>query len=165
MENLKIGNIIREEIQKFLEDYKFDNSQKTFMPTDLMAKNCQDALNAIQSNDLTTSGSNEGSGKSKAKSIINKEPINHSSLKRMKAFFDNNQKEYQSEKSKGLGLNNSGIIQSWNLWGGDAARDFSNSKIGYTQRDNQSRKDLKTSITAAKTSTLMDPHNTRIKRK
>ena len=39
---------------------------------------------------------------------------------------------------------------------------MSNREVDYTQRDNQKRKDIKTFIAPVKTSTLMDPHNTRI---
>lgn len=164
MEKSRIHKIIQEEISLFFEDFKFDNSQKTFQPNPAMIGNCQRAIKAIQQNDLTASGGNEGSGKDKAKAIINKEPISHSVLKRMKAFFDNNQSDYQAELAKGNTLMNSGLIQSWNLWGGDAAKEMANREIDYAQKDNQKRKDIKTFISPTKTSTLMDPHNTRIRK-
>lgn len=160
----EINRIILEEIKLFFEDFKFDNDQKRFFPSDSMINNCKRALKAISQNDLTTHGGNEGSGKEKANSIINKEPMTHAMLKRMNSFFDNNYEKYQSELGKGKTLMNSGIIQTWNLWGGDAGKQMSNSSINYTQRDNQKRKKLKTFISPTKTTTLMDPHNTRIRR-
>lgn len=164
MEKSKVLSIIKEEIGLFMEDFNFDNTQKIFKPNDSMIVNCKRALKAINANDLTLSGGNEGSGKEKAKSIINKEDITHSMLKRMKAFFDKNGPKYQSELGSGKTLMSSGLVQNWNLWGGDAGQEMANREIEYTQRDNQKRKDLKTSISPTKTSTLMDPHNTRIRK-
>ena len=164
MERSRIHKIIQEEISLFFEDFKFDNSQKTFQPNPAMIGNCQRALKAIESNDLTSDGGNEGSGKEKAKSIISKEPITHAMLKRMKAFFDNNSSQYQAALAKGNTLMDSGIVQTWNLWGGDAGKEMANRKIDHTQKDNQKRKDIKTFISPTKTSTLMDPYNTRIRK-
>ena len=162
MEKSKVNKIIQEEISLFLEDFKFDNSQKVFNPNPAMIGNCQRALKAIGSNDLTGEGGNEGSGKEKAKSIINKEPMTHAMIKRMKAFFDKNASQYQTDLAVGKTLMDSGVIQSWNLWGGDAGKEMSAREVNYTQKDNQKRKDIKTAIAPIKTSTLMDPHNTRI---
>ena len=138
MERSKILKIIKEEINIFFEDFKFNNDQKTFFPNDDMVRNCRRALKAISSNDLTADGGNEGSGKERAHSIINKEPMTHGILKRMKAFFDNNSSKYQAELGKGNTLMNSGIIQTWNLWGGDAGKQMANYNIEYTQKDSAS---------------------------
>ena len=160
----KINDIIREEVKLFLEDFQFNNDDKSFTPNDSMVANCKKAIDAVSTNDLTQSGGNEGSGKQKAQSIINKEPISHSVLKRMKAFFDNNYNAYQAELGKGANINNSGIIQSWNLWGGDAGKDFSNQNIDRVNSRNLKRKEIRRDISPTKTSTLMDPFNTRIKK-
>jgi len=162
MEKSEIHKIINEEIQLFLEDFKFNNSQKTFNPTPSMISNCKRGIEAVKQKDLTVDGENEGSGKEKAMSIIANEPMTHAMLKRMKAFFDNNSSDYQAQLGAGKTIKDSGIIQTWNLWGGDAGKEMSNREVDYTQRDNQKRKDIKTFIAPVKTSTLMDPHNTRI---
>ena len=79
----KIREIIRKEIQSLFEDfqYRYDGN---FYPNQSMIKNCLDALNAVEKNDLikTISNNNEGSGKIKAKKIVEKQPITHSQLKR-----------------------------------------------------------------------------------
>ena len=123
----------------------------------------QKGLDAIKNNDLTDGG-NEGSGKEKAMAIINKEPLTHQMIKRMKAFFDNNYSDYQTDLGSGKDLSNSGVIQSWNLWGGDAGREMSNRNIDHVQKDNQKRKDIQTFMSPSKTSTLMDPNNTRTRK-
>jgi hypothetical protein len=105
-----------------------------------MKDNARKALEAIEKNDLTENGGNEGSGKSKAKSIVNGEEITHSVLKRMKAYFDNNTQKYQAEKSMGKTIDNSGVIQSWNLWGGDDAKNFSNHNLDSQNTNNLNRK-------------------------
>ncbi len=163
MEKSKISNIIKEEIEFFLEDFKFNNDQKVFDANPAMVSCAQKGLDAIKIKDLTNGG-NEGSGREKAISIIKKDPLTHNMLKRMKAFFDNNYSNYQTELGAGKDLTNSGVIQSWNLWGGDAGREMSSRNIDHVQRDNQSRKDIKTFMSPSKTSTIMNPNNTRIRK-
>lgn len=155
--------IIQEEIEKFFEDFNFDNSNKSFPPSDEMINNCKQALKIVKKQGLP-SGGNEGSGKEKAVSIVNKEPINHSMLKRMKAFFDNNEDQYRKEVNSGKTIKNSPIIQKWNLWGGDAGKELADKNIARTKDRNLKRKDLRRQLNIHKTSTLMDPTNTRIKR-
>ena len=164
MDTSKVKKIISEVIDDLCEDFNFDNSQKVYKPLPGMVMNCKKALQAVQNNDLTSHGGNEGTGKSKANSIISMEPISHSVLKRMKAYFDNNGPAYNQEIAAGKNLSNSGVIQSWNLWGGNDARDFSNRTIGNLNQRNLNRKGLRRDSGMVKTSTLMDPHNTRVKK-
>ena len=167
MDSLK--KIIKETLEEigfyksiFSEDFRYIYDGK-FYPTEAMILNCKQALDAIQKNDLTkeTSNENEGSGKTKAKKIINKEPLSHSQLKRMKAFFENNQSEYSKEKAKGKDINSSGIIQSWNLWGGDEGKNWCNSQISKRNSSNNTSKTVR-GASGIRTKTLMNPNNTRI---
>ena len=158
-----IRKIIQEELSKiFSEDfrYRYDGN---FEPNEKMVKNVEEALAAIAKNDLTKEGydENEGSGKSKAESIKNKESFNHSQLKRMKAFFDKNESAYKSAKNQGKSLNDSGIIQRWNLWGGDAGKSWCEEKINQRHSSNDTSKTVR-GASGIRTKTLMDPHNTRI---
>jgi hypothetical protein len=158
----EIREIIRKEIENLFEDfrYRYDGN---FYPNESMISNCQQALEVVQRNDLTkqTTNNNEGSGKSKAKSIVNKEPLTHSQLKRMKAFFDNNQSEFSQEKAKGETIETSGLIQSWNLWGGDAGKSWCNSKISQRNSSNDTSKTVR-GASGIRSKNLMNPLNTRI---
>ena len=158
----EIRKIIREELKSLFEDfqYRYDGN---FYPNDSMVKNCLDALNAVNKNDLTknTSNKNEGSGKNKAKKIVTKEPLSHSQLKRMKSFFDNNESEVAIEKSKGETIDTSGIIQSWNLWGGDAGKLWCNNHVSKRNSSNNSSKTIR-GASGISSKNLMNPFNTRI---
>jgi len=148
MEKSKVHKIIKEEVAIFLENFEYNDSKKlkNYKPTDVMKKNASLALSSIEKNDLTQSGGNEGSGIRKANNIVNGEDMNHGMLKRMKAFFDNNIEKYNSEKSVGKNINNSGIIQTWNLWGGDAGKAFAEQQIGSLNDLNKKRKKVRRDI-------------------
>ena len=163
--DLNIRLIIRQEVALIFENFEFNDAQRlnVFRPTDAMKKNASDALLAVEKNDLTSHGGNEGSGKNKAKDISEGEPISHAMLKRMKAFFDNNYSFYSSEKSLGKNIENSGIIQTWNLWGGDAAKAFVDQHINSLNKVNLNRKKVRRVVDTGKTKTIMDPHNSRNK--
>jgi hypothetical protein len=159
-----IRKIIQEELAKiFLNEdfrYRYDGS---FNPTEEMVNTCKKALEVVESNSLLSdiTSSNEGSGKSKANSIINKEPMTHSQLKRMKAYFDNHFEEVKNERIKGNTLNNSGILQSWDLWGGDAAKTWVEKCLNQRHSSNNTSKTVR-GASGIRTKNIMDPHNTRI---
>lgn len=160
----EVRKIIRQEIENLFEDFKY-RYDGNFYPNDSMIKSCLEALNAVDQNDLTknVSNANEGSGKSKAKSITNKEPLNHSQLKRMKAFFDKNESEVLSQKSKGEDMSTSGLLQIWNLWGGDAGKSWCNTHISKRNSSNDTSKTVR-GASGISTKNLMNPLNTRIHR-
>lgn len=160
-----IRKFIREEIERILEDFTVDNSNKMFYPPQEVISSCQEALSYVKINNLTRNGGNDGSGELKAKSIITKEPISHSMLKRMKAFFDKNKPLVDKEKSLGKDISNSGLLQTWNLWGGDAGMTWTNQEISKLNQTNLGRKELRRDAGMVKTSTLMDPTNIRINKK
>jgi hypothetical protein len=153
---------LQENLFQLEEDfrYRYDGS---FEPEEGMIHTAQEALNAVNKNDLTkdVSNPNEGSGKSKANSIIKKEPFSHSQLKRMKAFFDNREEEYKKEKISGKTIENSGIMQIWGLWGGDAARAWCEKKLKQRNSSNNTSKTVR-GASGIRTKTLMDTNNTRI---
>jgi hypothetical protein len=162
----EIREIIRECLKEIFEinedfQYRYDGN---FYPTEDVVSACKKALEVVEKNNLAseTSNSNEGSGISRARSIVKKEPMTHAQLKRMKAFFDNNESEYQKEKSQGKTINDCGIIQSWELCGGDAGKRWCNSMIDKRHSSNDTSKTVRNTL--PKTKTLMDPHNTRIHR-
>jgi hypothetical protein len=157
-----IRKIIQEELSKiFSEDfrYRYDGS---FAPPENVIKTCKEALSVVEKNDLIEeTSSNEGSGKSKAKSIVEGKPMSHSQLKRMKAYFDNHFEEVKSERVKGNTIENSGILQSWDLWGGDAGKSWVEKTLNQRHSSNDTSKTVR-GASGIRTKTLMDPHNTRI---
>lgn len=159
----KIRKLIREELENIFEDfeYRYDGS---FLPTEDVVSTSAKALEVVSRNNLINKeNSNEGSGLSKAKTISNKEPMTHSQVKRMKAFFDNNAQSVSVERGQGKTIENSGIIQSWELWGGDAGQRWSESTLNKRNSSNDSSKTIR-GASGIRTKTLMDPHNTRIHR-
>ena len=82
----------------------------------------------------------------------------------MKAFFDNNIEDVKQEIVAGKNINTSGLIQSWNLWGGDIGRRWVEQQIKSTQSNNQTSKKTRRGDGIGLTKRLMDPHNTRIHR-
>jgi len=155
-----IKNLIKEEFQKIFEDFRY-LYDTTYIPPQNVINTVQKALEVISKNKLVDSnGSNEGSGLRKAKAIINKEPMTHAQIKRMKAFFDNNYKEKKNEKALGKNINNSALLQSWDLWGGDAGELWADGIINKSHSKNDSSKTIR-GASGIRTKTLMDPNNTR----
>lgn len=150
--------LLRKKIREIInEDYRFQYDKKSFFPNDQMKKNCKNAIDAITKNKLTGKGESEGSGIRKAYSIMKGDAMTHGQLKRMKAFFDNNHNDYKQEKISGKNLYNSGLIQKWNLWGGDAAYSWAKNNLESHQNKNQKSKDLR----PKGHKNMMDPNNTR----
>lgn len=158
----EIRKIIRKEIEILFEDFKY-RYDGNFIPTDDVVSTCQKALQVVEINNLIQNhDTNEGSGLSKAKKIVEKEPMTHSQLKRMKSYFDNNFQNVSTERNKGMNIENSGIIQSWELWGGYAGKSWCEKMLNQRNSSNNTSKTVRNASGRTKTSTLMDPHNTRI---
>jgi hypothetical protein len=161
-ESMKLRKAIR---IMLAEDFRYLYDRNPFVPPVEVAKAASEAINAVTNNRVSgNSGGNEGSGTQKARSLANREPMNHAQLKRMKAFFDKNEEAVKNELSHGRNMSNSGIIQSWNLWGGDAGRQWANRQISSVQSSNKTSKKIRNPEDGVRTKTLMDPHNTRIHR-
>ena len=158
---MNLRKIISEEIETIIEDFTFDNSNSGYRPPQEVVNTAQKALAVVKKNNLTKNGDNEGSGELKAVDLIQGKPFNHSMLKRMKAFFDKNKQLVVVAKSKGETLENSGLLQTWNLWGGDAGMNWVNREISSDNDNNMSSKKVRRDSGMEKTSTLMDPTNTR----
>ena len=151
-------DLLRKKIREIInEDYRFQYDNKFFFPNDKMKKNCQSAIDAVSKNKLTGKGEAEGTGLRKAYSIMRGDKMSHGQLKRMKSFFDNNNNNYKNELSKGKNIHNSGLIQKWNLWGGDAAYSWVKNNLESQKSKNQSSKDNR----PKGHKNMMDPTNTR----
>jgi len=141
-EKENIRKIIREGFKKLLEDYEYEY-KGTYTAPQQVIDIARNALN--KTGEINSDNPNEGSGINKAQSIVNGNPMTHSQLKRMKAFFDNN------ENNKNL---------SWELWGGDAGRTWAEDMINSAHHSNDSSKTTRNKDMIS-TKTLMDPNNTR----
>ncbi len=142
-----------------------DNTVATFKPSGDVIKTAQQALQAVQNNKLVQSdASNEGSGIQKANSLSNAELMTHAQLKRMEAFFTNNEQAVNQELAAGKNINNSPLIQKWNLWGGNAGRNWVRQQLKSQESSNQTKKKIRNPEDGVDTKTLMNPLNTRIKR-
>src|SRR3989344_5840839 len=106
----QIRKIISEEIRVVFEAVTFDNN-KTFNPPPNVAQRAQEALNNVSNNNLTQSGTNDGSGLSKAwelhgcdsgKDWVNQEmnSLNQSNLDTKK----NLRKSGGAATNKGMGI-------------------------------------------------------------
>jgi hypothetical protein len=147
------------------EDYRYNKDGKTFKPDNSVIDTAKKALSIVSNNNLVSSdGSNEGSGLQKVKDLASGNPQTHSQVERMDSFFRNNEDEYKKEKMLGKNINNSPIIQKWNLWGGDAGQKWAKQIIGSTKRGNQRSKDLRRGDGIGLTKNLMNPLNTRVRR-
>lgn len=132
----EIRSIIKSVLRESVE---FDNN-KTFIPLPNVAQRAQEALNAVSRNDLTQSGTNQGSGKSKAKELASKQTQSFDMMRRIKSFFETNQEAYNAEKAAGKDINSSGLIQSWELFGGDSGRDWVKQELDSLNQSNLNTK-------------------------
>lgn len=136
----QIRKIISEEIRFVFEAVTFDNN-KTFIPPPNVAQRAQEALNAVSSNNLTQSGTNDGSGLSKAKELASKQTQSFDMMRRMKSYFETNEEAYKSAKASGGTVRDNGIIQAWELHGGDSGKDWVNQEMNSLNQSNLKTKD------------------------
>jgi len=132
----EIRKIVREVLS---EAVTFDNN-KSFIPPPNVAQRAQEALNVVSSNNLTQSGTDIGSGLSKAKELASKQTQSFDQMRKIKSFFDTQEDSYKAEKAAGKTVKNSGIIQSWELRGGDSGRDWVNQQMNSLNQSNLNTK-------------------------
>lgn len=138
------------EVRKMVRDIlkeavTFDNN-KSFTPPPNVAQRAQEALNAVSNNKQMQTGSNDGSGLSKAKELASKQMQGFDQMRRMKSYFDTNQESYSAEMAAGKTIKDSGIVQAWELHGGDSGKDWVNQEMGSL---NQSNLDTKKNLRKA----------------
>ena len=144
-----LRQIIKREIDLLFEAFEMDNDRKSYAPTDNVIKTANNALNSIDvakqnGIQLTSIDGNkdEGSGRQKAKKLSNKEVQSFTEMKRLKSFFESNNKNVEDERRR-LGItqlqrgtvdemSKSNILLVWNLHGGDACKSWVNSQLSNT---------------------------------
>ncbi len=131
-----IQNMIK---QLVFERFNYNNN-KSFTPNSAISGVAQSALQVIAKKDLTPNAGNDGSGKRKAMELSNKTPQNHQEMKRLKSFFDKYQQSVSKERSAGKDINSSGLIQMWDLHGGDQGQNWVNAQINSLNSSNKNTK-------------------------
>jgi len=132
----EIRKVIREVL---FEAITFDNN-KSFIPPPNVAQRAQEAINAVSRNNLTQSGTGHGSGINKAKELASKQTQGFDMMKKMKSFFETSQESYDAEKAAGKTSQNSGVIQAWELHGGDSGKDWVNQELNNLNQSNLNTK-------------------------
>ena len=115
-----IKEVVIKKLEGLISEVGEFNYNKKFTPTDIVAKRAQEALNQVGSQDFTINGTEEGSGKQKAKELAEKKSQTIEQLKKMADFFSKNaaivirikQQGAQTEQDKGF-------MQAWGLHGGE----------------------------------------------
>lgn len=138
----EVRKIIREVLS---EAVTFDNN-KTFIPPPNVAQRAQEAINATSNNNNTESNTGHGSGINKAKELASKQTQSFDMMTKIKSFFETSQENYNAEKAAGKTVHNSGVIQAWELHGGDSGKDWVNQQLGSV---NQSNLDTKKNLRKA----------------
>ena len=128
----KIREVVKEAMS---EAFDFNNNKSFTPPSNVVAK-AKEAIAAVSNNNLTQKGGNEGSGYQKAKSLSQKETQSHPMMKRLKSFFDSNEDSVRQERNSGKTINDSGIIQSWELHGGDECKNWVTNAISNLKDSN-----------------------------
>jgi predicted GNAT family acetyltransferase len=154
----EIRSIVRSVLS---EAFNFDNN-KTFTPPPNVAQKSQAAINVVSRNNLTQSGTDIGSGLNKAKELASKQTQSFDMMRKMKSFFDTHEEQHRKEKAAGKTIENSGIIQSWELRGGDSGRDWVNQEMGSLNQDNLNTKKNLRKAGGAGTNKGMGIFNTKI---
>jgi hypothetical protein len=154
----KIKKIIKEELDNLFESFEFVNNDETFIPTVPISKASSLAISVYEN--LNKKGNNtksldengnEGSGRNKASELSERKPQNFAQVKRLKAFFDKNQKEIDNARSK-FGITpekngseeemlKGGVLLIWNLHGGNACRDWVNNLLTNKHKSNLKTKE------------------------
>jgi hypothetical protein len=139
-----IRSLVRKIIYQLDEDYRFEYKQE-HTPTDIMSQTVTKAKEAMSKNNLI-SKHKESSGKivtgeRRSQKIINKEPLNHNEVRALRDLFVSLEQKYKGEKSAGKTIQNSAIIQMWELNGGDAAKNWVNNILGTHHTKSLNHKD------------------------
>ena len=157
----QIRHIVRAEIRALLEGVTFDNN-KTYGVPDNVARAAKKAIEEIERNKLIDKSTSRGSGVQKAKELADKSTQTHSQLQNLKSFFETNEEAYNRAKIKGGTIKNSSIMQSWELHGGNAAREWVNHKLKITKQSNLNTKKNLRAVGGAATNKGMGIFDTKL---
>lgn len=121
-----IKEIILEQLKGLVNEVGEFNYNKSFTPTDAVAKKSKEALLNLNIVDNTKQNTHEGSGKEKALELADKKTQNVSQMKKMATFFSANAAAIVKIKQQGgpKTAQEQGIVQAWDLHGGEAGNQW-----------------------------------------
>ena len=127
------------------EDYRFEY-KKTHIPTDSMSLAAKKAQQSVSKNNLIAqykSGGGVVTGEKRAAKIISKTPLNHNEVRALRDLFASLGTEVSNAKSQGKTIDNSAVIQIWELNGGNAGKDWANGILGSEHKSGLKHKNLR----------------------
>ena len=140
-----IRNIIISESHVLSEDYRFEYDQQ-HTPTDAMSIAAKKAKQISDKTNLIAAYKAQGgvvTGEKKSQKIISKTPMNHNEVRALRDLFTSLTAEVAKEKGQGKTINNSAIIQIWDLNGGDAGKGWANNILGGKHDSSMKHKELR----------------------
>lgn len=127
------------------EDYRFEYKNK-HTPSDGMVAAAKRAEQSVAKNNLVAQYKSQGgvvTGEKRSKKIIAKQPLTHDEVRAIRDLFVSLQTEYNQEKSKGNTVDNSAVIQIWDLNGGEAGKAWATGILGNHHDSSIKRKELR----------------------
>lgn len=126
-----IKEIVLKKLEGLISEVGEFNYNKKFTPTDGVSQKAKESLSKIGLEDYTSSGTNEGSGKQKAKELAEKTPQSVEQMKKMANFFSTNAAAVIKINQQGGPKTNEekGIIQAWGLHGGESGNQWVKSEL------------------------------------
>lgn len=134
---------ILEKLKTIISEVGEYNYNKSFSPTDNVARNAKEALSNLATADHTIDNTDQGSGKEKAVELSEKKSQNVEQMKKLASFFSTNIATITRIKQQGGPKTDEEkhILQGWNLRGGEAGNQWVKSELDRFHRENQSTKD------------------------
>jgi len=121
-----IKEVVLKKLEGLINEVGEFNYNKKFTPTDSVAQKAKEAISNVALNDFTANGTNEGSGKQKAKELSDKKSQSVEQMKKMANFFQTNAAPVVRIKQQGGPKTDEerGIMQAWELHGGESGNQW-----------------------------------------
>lgn len=125
-----LQEVFIKDLQNLINEVGEFNYNKSFTPTDAMARKAKETLAQLSSGALST-GTNEGSGRQKAEELVQKKTQNVNQMKKMAAFFSKHAADVVRIKQQGgpKTEQEQSIINAWNLHGGEEGNRWVKSEL------------------------------------
>lgn len=139
---------IRTIINKILkEDYRFEYKQTYDTPPHI-SKTTKKAHEIISKNNLIKKHKENSekkivTGERRAKKLISGEQLNYNEVRALRDLFVSLENDYKNEKAKGKTIDNSAIIQIWELNGGNSAKNWAEGILSRHHGKSMKHKELR----------------------
>ncbi len=129
------------------EDYRFEYKQTYKIPPHVsnVSKKAQEFIskNNLIKKHKEDIGKKVVTGERRATKIINGEELNYNEVRALRDLFVNLEQEYKNEKTKGKTIENSAIIQIWELNGGNSAKNWTEGILSRHHGKSMKHKELR----------------------